>query len=109
MPTYLNSNNFSLPRRFPTPNGDIYDGTGNFGGAGFTGPNVYASQIPCPLIYDHIKSCQVCQHAVKNTCSSMVYGGTGSLQITQIDKNSLILYGIFFLILVILITFMYKR
>lgn len=88
MPTYLNSNKFPLSR---------------CGDSGAT------SQIPCPLIYEHIKSCIVCQQAVKNTCSSLTHNGTVTLQATTIDKNTLVLYGIFLLFIIILIVIMFKH
>lgn len=92
MPTYLNSNTFS-------------------GRSSFSNVNPYNNtipQLPCPLIYEHIKLCQVCQQAVKNSCSIFSSGGTPSSQVT-IDKNALILYGIFFLFLIILILVLFRR
>lgn len=83
------------------------DNTNTYGGASF-GANTKAStpsasQIPCPIIYDHIKSCDVCQRCFKNTCESVKVKTLG------IDKQTFILYGIFFLFLIILITLMSKR
>jgi len=92
MPTYLNSHE-CLPQKaapFAIPS------------RGHT--NTTSSQISCPLVYDHIKSCSVCQQAVKNTYASISYG-----EMTTIDKQTFILYGIFFLFLLIFITVMFKR
>lgn len=97
MPTYLNANKFPFSKCSTA-----------FGGAS-DATNISAMQIPCPLIYEHIKSCPVCQQAVKNMCASTIYSTTSNSQVQTIDKNTLILYGIFFLFLVILITVMFKR
>ena len=64
-----------------------------------------AQQIACPLIYDHIKTCVVCQQAVKNTCTTL----TGFSQSPKTDNHNLILYSIFFLFLIILIVVLFKR
>jgi len=93
MPTYLNSQE-CLPPFAAAPN--VLPSRGHI--------NSISSQISCPLVYDHIKSCSVCQQAVKNTCASISYG-----EITTIDKQTFILYGIFFLFLLIWITVMFKR
>jgi hypothetical protein len=93
MPTYLNSREFMIPR----------DST--FYGANFSNTNTPSSQIACPLIYDHIKTCNVCQQAVKNTCSAI----TDVSQVIRIDKHTLVLYGMFLLFLIILITVIFKR
>lgn len=96
MPTYLSAQNFPFSKCSTT--------VGDFRST-YTTP----SQIPCPTIYEHIKSCTVCQQAVKNTCASITYGGTNTPFGTAIDKNTIILYGIFFLFIIILITIMFKK
>lgn len=97
MPTYLSTQNFPFSK-CSTTFGDNFRST-----------NTTPSQIPCPTIYQHIKSCTVCQQAVKNTCAVSRYGETNTPSATTIDKNTLILYSIFFLFIIILITIMFKQ
>ena len=97
MPTYLSAQNFPFSKCSTTLGEDFR--------SSYTTP----SQIPCPTIYEHIKSCTVCQQAVKNTCAASRYGETYAPLATTIDKNTIILYGIFFLFIIILITIMFKK